>query len=57
MKSKPNENAKQAPKPPLEGDERCSACPSEDDEGEGVVKPLRGYDLYLMHKYLVERDV
>lgn len=46
MKSRASENNKD--------DDRCSACPSE--EGESAIKPLTGFDLYLMHKRLVDQE-
>jgi hypothetical protein len=40
-----------------EDEDRCSACPPrEGEEGEGVVKPLTGYDLYLFHKAVVDKE-
>lgn len=40
-------------------EDRCSACPpkeGETEEGEPLLKPLRGYDLYLYHKRVVDKE-
>lgn len=47
MKSQSNDET-------VTGDDRCSACPEEGEEG--VIKLLTGYDLYLMHKRLVDLE-
>lgn len=40
-------------------DDRCSACPpqeGEDEYDEPLLKPLTGFELYLMHKYIVDKE-
>jgi hypothetical protein len=46
MKSRDNDTKKD--------EDRCSACPGEDDEL--VIRPLTGYDLYLFHKKIVDKE-
>lgn len=40
-----------------ETEDRCSACPPrEGEEGEPILKPLTGWELYLMHKRYVDKE-
>jgi hypothetical protein len=51
MKSRDNDTNKD--------EDRCSACPSQEGEevdGEPLLKPLTGWDLYVMHKYYVDKE-